>query len=111
MNNDGYLDSNESTLSGIPVRLYNSEGIVVKQVTSDVNGHYHFDDVFPGSSHTVGVVAGNTYHISDYLVVGGNQMTQFTDEMGVSQGITLDEGGHRSDVHGGVWKPIEIGNR
>ncbi|KAL7549286.1 hypothetical protein ACHAWF_012561 [Thalassiosira exigua] len=110
-NNDGQMGTDELRLVNIPVRLYDNEGIVIKETASDADGHYQFDDVFPGDEHTVGVLAGADYQFSDVVVDGGNQMTAFDDETGISPPITLAEGGHRNDVHGGVYLPIQIGNR
>ena len=109
MNNNGLMEGGEPVLS-IPVRLYNHEGIVVQETSSDANGHYHFDDVFPGTEHTVGGIVGAGYRFSP-VVAGGNQMSQYDTMMGVSAAITLNEGDFRNDVHGGVYQPITIGNK
>ena len=110
LNNNGLLETGENRLVNIPVRLYDQEGIVIQETFSDSNGLYHFEDVFPGHSHTVGAVTGTGYLFSP-VVEQGNVMTQYDATMGLSPPITLNEGGHRNDVHGGVFQPTTIGNR
>ncbi|MEJ1156023.1 SdrD B-like domain-containing protein [Microbacterium marmarense] len=45
---DGEQDSNEHTLDGVGVTLYNSEGTVVATTTTDDNGLYMFDNLMAG---------------------------------------------------------------
>ncbi|MGZ0711675.1 SdrD B-like domain-containing protein (plasmid) [Coraliomargarita sp. W4R53] len=45
---DGEQDSNEHTLNGVKVTLYNSEGTVVATATTDSNGLYMFDNLMAG---------------------------------------------------------------
>jgi len=51
---DGINDIGEAGLTGIVVELVDSDGNVVATTTTDANGDYSFDEVFPGS-YTVNV--------------------------------------------------------
>lgn len=108
-NNNGLMEVDEFPLVNIPVRLYDQQGIVIKETASGENGLYQFDDIFP-AVYTVGAVTGSDYVFSP-VVGGGNQMTQYNNEMGISSSITLTEGDHLNDLHAGVYQPIVIGNK
>lgn len=103
------MEGDEFPLVDIPVRLYDQQGIVIKETASGENGLYQFDDVFP-AVYTVGVVTGSDYVFSP-VVEGGNQMTQYDTYMGISPTISLTEGDHLHDIHAGVYQPIVIGNK
>lgn len=46
---DGVKDDNEENISGINLRLINSNGVVLRNITSSSNGGYNFSDIESGS--------------------------------------------------------------
>ncbi len=62
LNENGNLDPGEPGLQGWTVNLFNSSGNMVATTTSDANGNYEFDNLFPGS-----------FTISEVLMSGWTQ--------------------------------------
>ncbi len=54
LNGNGNLDPGEPGLQGWTVILENQYGHTVATTTSDANGNYEFDDLFPGNVHRRG---------------------------------------------------------
>ncbi len=49
LNDNGNLDPGEPGLQGWTVELFNAAGNMVASTTSDANGNYEFDNLFPGT--------------------------------------------------------------
>ena len=52
-NRDGVQDSGEAGISGVTVKLYNSNDELVGTTTTDANGAYSFTDLIPGDYYLV----------------------------------------------------------
>ena len=70
LNGNGNLDPGEPGLQGWTVNLFNSSGNMVATTTSDANGNYEFDNLFPG-----------TFTISEVLMSGWTQTQPVNPEL------------------------------
>ncbi len=66
-NRNGLQDPSEKPLAGVTVRLHDLDGSVLKQTTTDANGYYVFEGLFPG-----------TYKVSFELTAGQKTLYRAT---------------------------------
>ena len=59
-NNDGALDSGEERINNVVIQLFDANGDLVAQTTTDGNGDYRFENLFPGE-YSVREVQPDTY--------------------------------------------------
>src|SRR5699024_3032155 len=52
-NRDGVQDEDELPVAGVVVTLFDSEGEVVGTTTTDENGYYYFQNLYPNSDYTL----------------------------------------------------------
>ena len=62
-NGNGIQDPGEKGIPNVTVNLYNSDGTILLDTTTDANGNYFFNGLLPGS-YTVGFVAPEGYKFS-----------------------------------------------
>ena len=100
-NKNGVQDTGEAGVSGVTVKLLDSNGNVVSTATTDANGNYLFKDLVPGN-YSVQVVApaGTSFTGKD---LGGNDTTDSdVDSTGKSGVINLESGETDSSVDAGL---------
>ena len=73
LNGDGKLESGDTGLSGVTVKLYNSSGTQVGSTTTNSSGDYSFSNLAPGTYKVVETILNNYIGTgSDVGTVGGN---------------------------------------
>jgi uncharacterized surface anchored protein len=100
-NKNGVQDTGEAGVSGVTVKLLDSNGNVVSTATTDANGNYLFKDLVPGN-YSVQVVApaGTSFTGKD---LGGNDTTDSdVDTTGKSGVINLESGETDTSVDAGL---------
>jgi uncharacterized surface anchored protein len=100
-NKNGVQDTGEAGVSGVTVKLLDSNGNEVATATTDANGNYLFKDLVPGN-YSVQVVApaGTSFTGKD---LGGNDTTDSdVDATGKSGVINLESGETDASVDAGL---------
>ncbi|WP_396668802.1 SdrD B-like domain-containing protein [Microbacterium sp. R86528] len=91
---DGEQDSNEHTLDGVGVTLYNSEGTVVATTTTDDNGLYMFDNLMAGEYTVKFTLTDAQQKIYAFTTQGTGSATDSDADIssGLTATIVLGEG-------------------
>ena len=115
-NANGVQDSGEPGLEGVPVMLIGTDGQgnpVMQSTTSDVSGHYIFEDLVPGTYKLKFVVpAGTQYEITGNDLGGDD--TSDSDALEAMGGMTANEvlvSGERNITYdAGFYIPASLGD-
>ncbi|GAA3402318.1 SdrD B-like domain-containing protein [Paenibacillus hodogayensis] len=113
-NENGVQDAGEVGLAGVTVKLLDSSNNELATKTTDTNGNYLFDKLWPGT-YKVKFILPNDKH--KFTVKGASSATPATDSdaeptNGITDAITLGHGQSRTDIDAGVIQArSSIGNR
>ncbi len=104
------LPADEPPFAAVDVSLYNSAGVLLAVVQTDVNGYYRFDDAVMQSSASVGPDSV-LYALTDYYVVLGQGSGQFnTTSQQLYNNYTLtttDTGADASDNDASIANGVD----
>ena len=111
-NGDGIQNPGEPGLAGAIVKLLDSAGNEVAQVTTLADGMYLFEDVIPGSYFIQVMAPNNLYQFSD-ADQGGNDNLDSDVDPGTmtSQKVILAPADDNRTVDAGLFLPASIGNQ
>ncbi|MFI4873940.1 MAG: SdrD B-like domain-containing protein, partial [Blastopirellula sp. JB062] len=109
---DGNCFSEEaynSPLEGVIVRLYDSQGNLVEETTTDANGDYVFDGLLPGTYTVVEITPDGLIDGGDHLgTINGVQVGQKTTNDTLSS-IIIRSGDHGVNYDFCEHQPAELG--
>ncbi|MQA18776.1 SdrD B-like domain-containing protein [Rugamonas rivuli] len=104
-NRNGVQDANETGRAGVKVTLLDSTGAAVASTTTDVDGHYLFNNLKPGtySVQFDKATLGNGYvFTSAHTGSNGAVDSDANVSTGVTQQVTLTSGASNHDLDAGV---------
>jgi uncharacterized repeat protein (TIGR01451 family) len=102
---DGIQDTNETSLSGVRVELYNCSGVLLATTTTDANGMYLFSNLDAGN-YKVKFTLPNGYSWTQKG--GGTTIDSDVNPDGTTDCLTLAQGENRTDIDAGVFVPTPI---
>jgi len=113
LNGDGMQDAGEPGISGVVVKLHNAAGVVIRTTTTDANGYYLFDDLYPGNYYVQFVQpAGYTDLTLDHQGWDRTKDSNVNhaNGHGTTSWITLNPGDVNLTIDAGYYKCVEIGD-
>ena len=107
---DGLQEAGESGLNNVTVRLYTHSGTLVATTTTDSNGLYEFDRLFPGQYY-IEFVAPPDYEFT-FPNQGGDDTVDSDADPGTGRTptFTLAEGDNQDQWDAGLYRPASVGN-
>ncbi len=109
LDGDGIQDFNEPGLSGITVELRNKRRLLIERTTTNANGYYLFDEIFPGEYY-IRIVLGEEYKSTIYFAgFNRNADSDLTVAFGPGTSSLLDLNADDLSIDGGLVRCANIG--
>jgi len=108
VNRNGIQDGGERLISGVTVRLYNISNTLIATTTTNVNGEYLFDFLYP-NTYIVEFVKPSGYEPTTQNV-GDDAQDSDAGSNGRTGPYTLEVGDDNRTVDAGFYKPASLGD-
>ncbi|MBC7240188.1 MAG: carboxypeptidase regulatory-like domain-containing protein, partial [Chloroflexi bacterium] len=73
-NANDLIDAGDQPISGVIIELYTSEGQLVAKTTTDADGRYRFENLFPGYYSLVEIQPGGYLDGADFVGTAGGEL-------------------------------------
>lgn len=110
LNANGLQDTNEPGLSNVGVTLLDGSNNVIGTTTTDGNGLYKFEGLFPGN-YIVKFDTPAGYEATGQGVGGDRNVDSDADTTGTTGNIVLNVGDNRTDIDAGFTGNLVLGDR